>query len=91
MELINYYSNKIMRTIASYSKNIIKENYKIHVSKWDETNPDFPPYTIQEWCELESQSDPGFYRWLFSDDVKDFGSDLTDDELILVTNFFNSL
>lgn len=29
--------------------------------------------TFKEWCELESQSDPNFFRWLFDDgDLQDF-------------------
>lgn len=81
-----------MRTIASYAEQVLNENYRRHVSKWEEQNPDYEPYTIAEWCDLESESDPDFFRWLFNDpDISDFGSNLTDEERRIAKEFYNSL
>jgi hypothetical protein len=81
-----------MKTIATYAEKVIKENYSRDVLKWEDHNPDFEPYTVAEWCDLESQSDPDFYRWLFGEpDVMDFGSNLTDEELKIASNFFETL
>ena len=85
-------TQKIMKKVAAYAEQVLNENYRRSVSKWEETNPEYEPYTISEWCELESESDPDFYRWLFNDpDVNDFGSNLTDEEKQIATDFFNSL
>lgn len=78
--------------IASYAEQTLNENYKQHVSKWDEQNPDFAAYSISEWADLESQSDPDFYRWILNNpDVADFGSNLSDDEKQIVIDFIESL
>ena len=81
-----------MKKVAAYAEQVLNENYRRSVSELEETNPEYEPYTISEWYELESESDPDFYRWLFNDpDVNDFGSNLTDEEKQIATNFFNSL
>lgn len=81
-----------MKTIAIYAEKVLNENYRSSVSRWEETNPDFEPYTISEFCELESESDPDFFRWLFNDpDINDFGSNLTEEEKGIATNFFDTL
>ena len=37
--------------------------------------------TFKEWCELESQSDPNFFRWLFDDEnLQDFSCAGHEDE-----------
>lgn len=78
--------------IASYAEQTLNENYKQHVSKWDEQNPDFAAYSISEWADLESQNDPDFYRWILNDpNIADFGSNLSDDENQMVSNFIQSL
>jgi hypothetical protein len=81
-----------MKTIATYAENVLNENYNRFVSRWDEQNPADKPHTIAEWCELESQSDPDFYRWLFNDcDIADFGNNLTDEELKTANDYFQTL
>ncbi|OJV17919.1 MAG: hypothetical protein BGO30_08225 [Bacteroidetes bacterium 41-46] len=81
-----------MRTITSNAGQVLNENYRRHISNWDEQNPDNEPYSIAEWCDLESQSDPNFFRWLFNDDdISDFGSNLTDEEKKIAVNYYNSL
>lgn len=81
-----------MRTIASYAEQVLNENYRRHISRWEEQNPDCEPYTIAEWCDLESESDPDFFRWLFSDpDISDFGSNLTDEERKIAEEYYNCL
>lgn len=78
------------KKVAAYAEQTLKENYQSFVSRWEETNPEFESYTFAEWCELESESDPDFFRWLFHDaDISDFGSDLTDEEKQIATEFFN--
>jgi len=78
--------------VAAYAEQVLNENYRQSVSKWEEQNPNDEPYTISEWCDLESESDPNFYRWLFNNgDIEDFGSELTDEEKEIVTNFFETL
>ena len=78
--------------IASYAEQTLNENYKQHVSKWDEQNPYFSAYSISEWADLESQSDPDFYRWILNNpDVDDFGSNLSDDEKQIVIDFIELL
>ena len=56
-----------MKKVASYAEQVLNENYRRSVSKWEETNPECKPYTISAWCELESESDPDFFRWFFND------------------------
>jgi hypothetical protein len=81
-----------MRTIAIYAEKVLNENYRSSVSKLGETNPDFESYTISDFCELESESDPDFFRWLFNDpDINDFGSNLTEEEKEIATIFFYTL
>lgn len=81
-----------MKKVASYAEKVLNENYRNSVSRWDEQNPGVDFYTIEEWCRLESEEDPDFYRWLFNDgDIKDFGSNLTEDELLVAKNFFELL
>lgn len=73
-----------MKTIRSNAAQILRENYKGVEDK--EHTP------IAEWCELESQSDPGFYRFLFNDEyISDFGSNLTDEEKEIAVEFFETL
>jgi hypothetical protein len=81
-----------MKKVAAYAEQVLSENYRNSVSKWEEKNPESEPYTIAEWCDLESQSDPDFHKWLFNDgDINDFGSNLSDDEKEIATNFFEAL
>lgn len=71
-----------MKAIRSNAAQILRENYK-----GVEGN-----ITIAEWCELEAQSDPGFFWWLFDDDdITDFGSNLTDEEKEIAVEFFKTL
>ena len=40
---------------------ILKENYKEYLKNCPVAAISFP-----EWVELESESDPGFFRWLYN-------------------------
>jgi hypothetical protein len=81
-----------MKKVANYAAQSLNENYKLSVSRWDEQNPEDEPYTIEEWCDNEAVSDPNFYRWLFNDgDIEDFGSNLTDQEKEIASDFFKNL
>lgn len=54
-----------MRTNATQ---ILKENYQEYVNACPETPVDFAT-----WVELESESDPGFFRFLFdNENLNDF-------------------
>lgn len=81
-----------MKTIKNYAENVLKYNYNRSISLLGDRYPENKPYTIAEWCELESQSDSNFYRWLFDDpNIDDFGSNLTDEEKQSARDFFESL
>lgn len=66
-------------------KNTINKDYALQVIK--ESYNEYRRYgdlddstTIREYVEAQGDSDPGFFRWLFnSDDIEDFGTNLTDD------------
>ena len=61
-----------MRTIKQNAQQVLKERFK-NVEN---------ATTLYDYAKLESQSDPGFYRWLFNDDtISDFGSNLSEDEM----------
>jgi hypothetical protein len=82
----------LTKKVAAYVEQALKQNYRTHISMWDEQNPGVEPYTIAEWCDLESQSDPDFFRWLFNDpDISDFGGNLTDEERKIAFDFIESL
>ena len=73
-----------MKTIRSNAEQILRYYYE-DVENKENT-------TIAEFCELESQSEPGFYRFLFNDeDISDFGSNLTDEEKEIAAEFFETL
>lgn len=85
-------NTKVMKklTIAAYAAQRIKENYRRYVSRWEEQNEE-EQLSIAEWCELEAESDPDFYRWLFNfAEINDFGSDLTEEEKQIAFDFFNN-
>lgn len=47
---------------------ILRENYDEYVKNCPRS-----PESFGEWVELESESDPGFFRWLYDDEcLKDF-------------------
>lgn len=81
-----------MKTIAPYAEQKLRENYRNFVNHWEDENPSYDPYTFTEWIELELESDPGFYRWLFNDEnISDFGSNLTNEEMQTALDFFATL
>lgn len=54
---------------------MLKENYDNYRRHGDLGDPT----TLREYVEAQADSDPGFFRWLFSnDDIEDFGANLTD-------------
>lgn len=61
---------------------ILKESYK-------EVEGDI---TLREYAENERQSDPGFMRWLLSDDdLNNFGSNMTDEQESEYQEFLSKL
>lgn len=49
--------------MRTYAIQILKECYQEYVNACPETPVDFA-----EWIELDSESDPGFFRFLFNND-----------------------
>ncbi|MEG1684554.1 MAG: hypothetical protein RR319_01215 [Bacteroides sp.] len=48
--------------------------------------------TLYKYVELESESDPNFFRWLFGEDFdEDFDSNLTEAHKEYFLDFLNSL
>lgn len=75
-----------MKTIRSNAKQLLVDNYRAYLTT------DGERLSTSEWAKLESENDPDFYRWLLNDsDVADFGSNLSDDENQVVSNFIQSL
>jgi len=71
-----------MKTIRTNAQQVISENFKQVENST----------TIANYAELEAQSDPGFYRWLFNDEnISDFGSNLTNEEIQTALDFFATL
>lgn len=62
-----------------YKKVILRENY----DQGDNSDVSF-----EEWVRLESQGDPGFFRWLFEDD--NLGDDECPDDTVF-ESFLNEL
>lgn len=61
-----------MKTIRQNAQQILTERFK-NVEN---------ATTLFAYAELEGQSDPGFYRWLFNDEsISDFGSNLSEEEM----------
>ena len=81
-----------MRRIAFYTEHLLYEDYRRFVSRFNEQYPESYPYSIAEWCELEAQSDPDFYRWILNDpDISDFGGNLSDEERDFILDYFTTL
>ena len=49
------------------------------------------PATLKEYVERESENDPGFFRWLFDDDLDDFGFNLSKEQGKEYKEFINKL
>ena len=81
-----------MKTIRTYAKQILIENYKQFLIEFKKQYPEDVELNLGEWAELESESDYNFFRWLFNDEtIGDFGSNLTDDEFQTALDFFATL
>lgn len=69
---------------------VLKESYRylFHTGKGYIVNaPSF-----REYVEMEAQSDPDFFRWLFDVDLEqDFDSSLTDEQRAEYADFLNTL
>lgn len=69
--------------IQPAAEQVIKEQFKMYCA---------PATTLREYTELESQSDPNFFRWLFGEEFdNDFDSDLTEAHKEVFANFLESL
>lgn len=72
-----------MKAIRSNAEQVLRENYNLYCDK---------SQTFREYVDCESQSDPGFFRWLFDEEFKnDFDSDLTEEQKDLFQIFLNSI
>ena len=68
----------------------------VHSSAEDVLRNDYSKYgyshiTLREYVEYQASSDPGFFRWLFGDNLEDFGSDLTETHKKVYQEFLNKL
>lgn len=54
-----------------YKRQILRENYEEYIKNYP-TNYPGTPESFREWVELESQSDPDFWNWLFKPEDEDF-------------------
>lgn len=71
-----------MKTIRTNAPQILTENFKEVESAT----------TLAMYVEAVSQSDAGFFRWLFNDDtISDFGSNLTEEEMDIAEKFIYKL
>lgn len=62
--------------IQDYKIDQLLENYQNYLENFP-TDEECDPQTFREYAELESESDPDFFRWLFDDgDISDFGTNL---------------
>ena len=58
-----------------YALQVLQENY----ADYRRNGEPGDTTTLREYVESQADSDPGFFRWLFSnDDIEDFGANLTD-------------
>lgn len=69
-----------------YKRQILRENYEEYIKNYP-TNYPGTPESFREWVELESESDPNFWYWLF--EVEEDGEFCPDKEEF--NNFINSL
>ena len=73
-----------MKTIRTNAAQLLREIYQDVEDK--------EAMSLKEWVEVESESDPDFYRWILNNpDITDFGSNLSDYENQMVSNFIQSL
>ena len=80
------------RKIAPDAEQVLKESYVEYILWQSEKTHPKTPYSIAVWCDCVSSADPDFFRWLFNDtSISDFGSNLTDEEMEIATNFFLKL
>lgn len=78
----NKEENKDKFKIKSNAEQILREYYE-EVEGY---------ITFREYVEFESDSDPGFFAWLFDDsDIDDFGKNLTSEQKEMFEDFLNSL
>lgn len=68
--------------IRSNAKQVLMESYR-------EVEGDI---TFREYVVCESQSDPGFFRWLFCDsNIDDFGDGISTEEKDMYDEFLGNL
>lgn len=61
--------------IKEYKKDYLVENYQNYIDNGEDT------ISLREYTELESESDPNFFRWLFDDDeLGDFDSGMSEEQ-----------
>lgn len=78
----NKEDNKDKFKIISNAEQVLRENYEAA-----ETD-----ITLREYVDIDSDSDPGFFRWLFDDsDIGNFGVNLTREQKEMFEDFLNSL
>lgn len=71
-----------MKTIQPTATQALRENYNMYCESQT---------SFREYVECQSQSDPNFFRWLFSEEFdNDFDSDLTDEHKEAFQKFLNN-
>lgn len=72
-----------MKAIRSNAEQVLRENYN---------SCNDPETSFREYVDCTSQSDPGFFRWLFDEEFNsDFDSDLTEEQNEMFQDFLNSI
>lgn len=74
--------------IRSNAAQILREDFNTCKADGEEDDE----LTIEQYCLAETSSYPSFYMWLFDDEtISDFGTNLTDSEMKIATEFFKTL
>ena len=69
--------------IRTNAFNLLEENY----------NSTDQSISLKEWVELEMESDPSFYTWLFpaAENINDFRQGITNEQSYAAEEFINSI
>ena len=70
-----------------YATQVLRENYADYRRNGDHNDIT----TLREYVEVQAESDPGYFRWLFNNDDLDDFADLTDEQVVEYQNFLNEL
>ena len=70
-----------------YATQVLRENYADYRRNGDHNDIT----TLREYVEVQAESDPGYFRWLFNNDDLDDFADLTDEQVVEYQNFLDEL